>query len=105
MQKSDNTVNLIFLGIVTFMILRLFFIHPGSGILETEWPDKLTVLIPGGKRYNASLCRREYESGGGNYVKFTAIGIDLSLGNRQILTPVVVRCKITLWVDYGPPLP
>lgn len=74
-QKTDNTVNLIILGFLTFMTLRLFFIHTGS------------VILPGGKSYNGSLCRRAYESGRGNTAEFIAIGIDPSIGTHQILTP------------------
>ena len=96
---------MIILLILLLIMFRAFFYHHGSGILQQTWENDLYVSASDGHVYKASACKKGFDLGLGNYIEFTAIGLDLSIGRQQISTPGIIRCEFAGWADNFEPLP
>jgi hypothetical protein len=104
-QKSGDMTSIVILVILLWIVFRTLFYHHDSGILKETGENDLYVNVSNGHMYNASACKKVSDRGLGNYVVFTAIGIDLSLNHQQMIMPVIIRCEFGWWADELKPLP
>jgi hypothetical protein len=94
-QKSGNKTSKIIKIILLLIVFCMIFYHHGTAKLAKTWHynSGFYITLSDGRTFEASACEKGVNLALGRYIKFTAIGFDLSPGGQMIFTPAIIRCE------------